>query len=457
MRTLRNRHCTADEVSWKEVKQQINEINPTLFKLLEQINPSTKHTFIRVRYEYGMKIVDNGVFHFPTSDDRFSPLDDPRIPAGFKEKLDYCVIPLALVTHNAGEVVLEKQHDIIPLNYFLPGDLFGVFEIVDLLRGKESDQIWTVTSGARSCFMLPKIANYHQLSQVEKKYDIDVALPSRPFDQWHIYRKLAQHNEKAKNWYHEVIFFTNEWFKPCYREDSAWSGFYQYLFQYCLSQLDLDYLKLYVELDFLWGQFTTLLSERGLRPRHYLIATVKHLLLMANGTAIGFRPATDCIAAPIDAFTDIFIHDYELPEYDPLFMIPCKFNPASNQPIYYSLSVPIILEGSPYTRTPINIIDDERDLRRLLNTIKNIADNSASAQKYSKTITHILQQIRFEYFHSLPDVTSEIQNSQNIPLSDSAFDPEKRAELHLKPKHLNKKFCASSLFMKGCIKISKDK
>lgn len=436
----------AEEIAWEDIRWRVKAVNNPLFNLIEKIKPLTHHKLIRVRYAYGVKIVDNGVIKFPTIDKRHAPLSDPQIPEVFKRHLNYCEIPLALVLNNASEVLIEQPNRIIPLNYFQPGDLFGVFETVDFLRKKLSNQKWTVTAGARSFFMLPKATDIGGYSRLKKKYQLRSDMSSDLIHQWPLYGDLAQNNGGIANWHNEVVFFTNEWFVKD-RNDAhiAWVKFYNHIFSYCLTQL--DYLRLHTELDLLWEPFTVAISDRGLKPRPYLMNTVKQLISIASGISVGFRPAIDNSAAPVDMFTDIFINDYELKDYYPLFMHPYKLKSHDPNAVYYSLSLPTVLEASPYTKNPVNIIDDQRDIHRLLHTIKAITSNG-DVQVYSKIIATTLQRTKFEYFHCSPDVSSEIRDSKEIPLSDKDFDPRNRAVYH------DRKFCANSRFMKGCIKIA---
>lgn len=445
---FKNNFCQIEEFFWNDVKQQVKEKNPGFFDLIDKINPSSQYAFIKARYSYGTKIIENGVLKLPVSNKKSIDLHNNDCPVELKEKLGYCSIPLAFILHNTNEVFIERSKHVIPLNYFLPGNFFGVFETVDFFRGRKSHPTWTVTAGARSVFMLPKITDTNSYKRIKKKYNLFSDLPITLMDQFNSYAEIVNNIGGTESWFNEVIFFTKNWFiKDDKQKGIHWSNFYQYLFDLCLFQL--DYFRINTELDSLWQPFTKVLSERGIKPRPYLIDTVKHLISIASGIAVGFRPVIDNTAMPLDILEKVFVKDYLLKEYAPVFIQPHKLLSKISKPIYYSLSLPTLGYSSPFTRNPINIIEDQRDIRRLIDTLKYVIDNM-TVQECESRITEILQCTNFEYFHCVPDTNSSIISSEEIPKTDKDFDPK------LNNRHLKGRFCSNASFMRGIIKIHRE-
>ncbi len=428
------------EVSWCDVRDEVNLVNSELANICDQINPDKTFFLYKIRYPYGAKIVDKGCFNLPTTTGEVVPLTDTRVPLKFKEQLSYCHIPLSLILHNDNEVFVEASNRIIPLNFFHRGDLFGIFESVASLVGDVLKPRWSVTAGARSVFMLPKISDKIAHGRLKKELGIHCEAPAGLNEQWHVFTQITQAKKSPVLWYNEILVFGKSWLAYEY-SNASWFKFQQYLYKVHQRQL-----KLFMNHnDFgvmwrIWEEFNEIIAKQGLRPRLYIVDTIKHLVSIASGSGVAFSPAVNESAMPVAFIQEAYVNVYNLKTYVPVLMQPCKLDSEVMQNLYYSLSHPTTLESSPITRHTSSIIEDQRQVRMLTNTLLKIFDNQNS--------NIISNKIKFAYFHSDFDKYAEIQDSINIALSDSQFTES------LFKGHNNNAFCPTASFFRGCVRIS---
>ena len=135
-----------EEVQWLEVRDEVHRCNPELAKRCDDINKQSKYSLFKIQYPYGFSIVNKGEFCLPTKDGKIIPIKDERVPEYLKKKLTYSYIPLSLIIHNSSEVFVKIQSRIVSLNFLVPGELFGLFELMNLLNQTSSLDIPTFSN-----------------------------------------------------------------------------------------------------------------------------------------------------------------------------------------------------------------------------------------------------------------------------------------------------------------------
>ncbi len=425
------------EVFWEDVRDEVYKLNPELAKICDQISPGKEYSLLKVRYPYGATIVDKGEFHFPSPDGTLLSLKDDRVPQFIKKKLSYCSIPLSLILHNDTEVFVEAHNRIISLNFLKAGELFGVFESISYLADTPSDPSWSVTAGGRSVFMVPRITDKIGHNRIRKEFGIRTNDPPSDLpSQWEVFKGIYDCSGGIDSWHNTILLFTDSWFNN--NDDVSWLKFQKYLFKLCWSQQQL--FRDAAEFSLLWSLFGDEISNRSLKPRPYLVDTLKHLVSIANGAGVAFQPAMTEAALPVSMIQDAYINCYNLKTYIPTLMQPCKLI-AENTQVYYSLALPTVLESTPYVRNAPSIIEDERDIKRLMDTlIRTIKGNSS--------IINPIKHVKYDFFHSDVDQYGEILSSKKIAEEDSDFTSLGSE------KFTERIFCGTSPFFRGCIRIS---
>lgn len=431
---------TIQLVSWKnkEIQEYFRKGDPKLAHLISQINPNESEKLIKLTYQYGDLIVQNGQIQIPISKNCLVPINHPDVPESLKSALDYSPIPLFFLLNKSSEVFIQTEKRAIPLNLFHPGGLLGLFETIDYLLNRRSSPMWNVSAGARSIFMLPKISETQSFKRLNQIYGIPMVLQPKDFpDHWQVFVEISKQVQTEPAWKSEVIFFPKKWI-----ENSAiskhWSGFKDYLFSSAWSQAQFAMGR--VSLNLSWEPLVDVLYSRNLFPKPALIDQIKHLILMVCGRFPGFRPSEDEQVAPMELIRNVFIKDYRLKHYFPTLVHICPDKTIhEGSQVYYSLSYPSILEGAAINSTNVTLMSHLKEIKLVLETLENRLPHHSDLYKY--LVSH-----SFDYFHVDKDHSNQIIESTQIAEDDKAF-------LSLIKEYPDRKFCSTSHFFRGCIRM----
>lgn len=437
----KNIKLNLEQVKWSEVREDVHKCNTELADRCDSINKYGDYPLFKIIYPYGAEIISKGEFCFPTTDGKTISIKDERIPEFLKANLAYSHIPLSLILHNSSEVFIKIDNRIMPLNFLNAGELFGLFELMNILGLSHQSQsldtpIWNISAGARSTFMLPSISDMISHNKIKKKLGVDIHVPYNLLDHWQTFVDINKYSYNADSWQNTILVFSGEWFSN--HDNPEYFRFYKYLVSKCWQQFQL--LEDFTEFSLLWSFFTHEINKRNLKPRPYLIDTIKHLILIAKGSGIGFTPTVNDSALPASLIQQTYLEDYNLKEYIPNIMQPAKFGKGSK--IYYSLSFPTLLESSPYFKNPPSIIEDQREIKKLLDILVDII------KKIPNPSINLFKNIKFDLFHPNHDPFGQIISTKAIAEGDIRFLK------YASDSKEKKVFCTTSSFFNGCISIS---
>jgi hypothetical protein len=418
------------EYTWEEVREEVKAVNPKLYEIIEQLSPPKKFGLYKFRYPYGMKIIDNGRLNIPLENGKSSFLSDTTA----QKSLSYRSIPLALVLRNASEVFIEDDDRIVPMRLLKPGDLFGVFEALDPPDQESSASVTNVSAGARSAFMLAKISNSINHKRLTKELGLRSPLPNGLVDHGLMFAEIAHRTKTTNPWYNEILFFSAEWFKER-PNDAGWLRFTRYLHEVAWQQS--QYWRTLTTFGLLWKTLVKAITARNIRPRQYLVDTIKHLIFMTTGAVPGFAPIENEEAIPAKIIQEAYLNVYLLKSHSPILWVPHHF--SLNQPedsVYYSLSYPTLLEYSFNPKQAPTIIEDVREIKLLLELLGNRPELQ-NDQTY-----HIVKKAIFGFYTCDTDIEGKITSSADLPLIDRKLSDKNRTFPH------------TSTFLRGCIRIS---
>lgn len=427
------------EMNWQEARNQVQSVDKTLADLIDQINPNKSFKLLKVTYSYGDLIFKDGVLYLPKEKRHLISIHDPDLDKKLKEKLNYSSIPLFLTLCNNNEVFIDTGNRIIPLNLFGAGSLLGLFESVDYMFSQQSEVKWSVSAGARTIFMLPKINESGGFKRLRANYRLPSNMKLQHFsDHWHLFKTMTAHPHFEQPWQNEILFFTKEWLVK-QDDHPQWVRFHRYLFQNAWQQARFAIGK--IELSLRWETFVDAISSRRLKPTPYLADHVKHIMLIIAGKWPGLRPADNSQqAAPTEGLQQAITEVYLLKHYFPTIMHADLFNPLGDLPVYYSLYFPTLLEGSPYNKGSSTLMVNLRDIKLLLEIL---LESFLINRKFG---CNDFKNIKLEYFHVEPDKYEEIRPSKIITESDPVF-------LQGIKQYNDRIFCATSPFWRGCIRV----
>lgn len=433
------KYFTPEKVTWDEVKKNVQKINPELFKIIEQMN-CPRLPLYKVRYPYGAKIVDNGTFNWIKENGATEPLSSDRVSKEIQKDLSYHSIPLALVLHNASEVFIEEDNCIIPLRLLTPGTMFGVFEMLDPPQKGSSAAITNISAGTRSAFMLAKISDSIGHSKLLKALHLHSPLPRGLKDHGLIFSDICHHADYITTWYNEILFFPSIWIEK--QENNGWLKFINYVQQIGWNQS--QYWRNQTMFGWLGKALVAAILKKNIRPRPYLIDTVKHLVFLSSGNIPGFKPAgLEELAIPLKIIQDVYVNLYGLKAHSPIIMVPHHYaNKDLKDAIFYSLSYPTLLEYSLNPKLKPTTIEDLRNIKLLMELLRHWLE------KENIFLYEGIKNVNFDYFTSDQDILEKVKSSKELSKIDPSF---KAVSEYME----NRTFPYASPFLRGCIRISR--
>lgn len=326
-----------EEVTWGQVRDKVAQIKPTLAAIIDEFNPKKQNTLIKAWYPFGINIRDKGQLYLPTENGQLATLDEPQISVNLRNKLDYSPSPLALILDKAVEIYVETPEGRpIPLKIFPPGVTFGVWEVMSsppILMHRGWD--WSISSGARTLFMLPKITDTSSHLKLQRKNNVRAYTPRSIFEHRKIFAEISNHHAKESQWHTEILYFTRKWLEP-QPKNIGWIKLKAYWADEAWRQIGYWSNKMII--DFNWEAYITELTKRKIKLKPYLLDTVKHLVLIGSGTIPAFKPTDESqLVAPTLFIQEAYVEDYGLKTYAPVIMQPDFLSPNKNKYIYYSL------------------------------------------------------------------------------------------------------------------------
>jgi hypothetical protein len=424
-------------VTWKDVRDDVLKVNKELGKIIDAISPGDNYKFVKAAYLYGDVFIKHGEAQFSINND-LTPLSHHSVDKEIQKELLYSPMPLFLILGKSNEFFFDTGKRIVPVNLFNKGSLSGIYEAMDYMMGRKPEPIWNFSAGSRSIFMLPKITDKSGFKKLHMAYSLPNTIRiNKLSDHWETFKHIVQSKNFTQNWQSTILFFGRKWLDNK-NNSKEWSKFKDYLFHIIWDHANyaIDKVKFNVN----WESFAEAISLRRLQPKPYLIDQMRHLLSVVAGNFPAFAVMDNSQeAAPTDLLQNIFVESYGLKQYLPTLMYACMPQNGATKPryVYYSLSMPTVLEGSPLKKTTSTIVSDLREIKLLIETLKN--HHAFKANK-------IIQNTVIDYFHYEKDMCGQVKTSDSIPIEDDSF---------LKDQNIfpSRNFCATSPFFSGCIRI----
>lgn len=413
------------EVKWADVQDHIHLLNPELAKTLEQC--SQQHSFIKASYYYGNKIFQHHNLNFPTESGAVLALDteiSSELDSLIKQ-LNYAPVPLGLVLTKSVEQYYETETRVMPEKLFSAGELIGLTEF--LSPTEQSHNHYFLSAGARSTFLLPKVADAIAHGRLKKDYGITAYPPKQLMQQSRVFADLAQRDQYKHQWQCEILFFSKNWLQESKLKSFCLEQYYQQS-HYAMRQLSFNLI---------WENFSKEVTRRNLKPKPYSINTLKHIMAISQNIFPGFVAADNSEShIPSKLIEQAYINSYQLKKYFPTIMVPEYFN-NTKQAIYYSMAFPTLLEYAPQAGNSRSIMGDIREVKQLINILLICINN-----------TNIENNIDYEFFHTDLDKLSEIQLSTEMLKEDHELVPNSNI-------YHDREFADNSPFFRGCIRIRK--
>ena len=407
-----------EKVYWEDIQKQAHRINPHFAEMIDRLSPNKQdYYFYKATYPYGAKVLETAVLQLPNTSGDIVPITDVSIEAQVKSDLEYNLNsnPVSMVLSNSFEIFYALETNTIPLSGLITsGSIFGMFRVLSPASNQQPKFLWDMTAGARSIFLLPKIAEEKRHYQLQKRFDVG-EVPGTLMDHWQVFRDLANHPDFPQEWQAEILFFPKQWFE--HLDEPSWMPFYYYLYRTAWNNTEF-----WRNQPFWHIIYSIILREFQRKCSAYIADTAKHLMHIGVGSQPGFMPATDNIAAPISGLQQVYYDTYGLRKYPLIFMTPAFFDLDDPQalPVYYSLQFPIASELGQSTRSRNSLIDDLHEVRSLL--VRCESEILSGRFNVDNTpLKKMFQSVEFSCFHAATELRRHMKSSIEIMQNDLRF------------------------------------
>lgn len=431
---------TIEKYTWGEIRDEVIPVAPVLASVIDAFDPSPAYFFMKAYYPYGSQLLNRGLLHLPVSDRSCIPIEHALFPSRIRDALNYSSIPLGLILKNSCEVYFEKDYHIESLAFFNPGIILGLWETLEPSISHFPRKIWRISAGARSLFMLPKIADAMAYERLKKRYHLRYPMPKRLFDHALIFSEIV----KNSLWRQEVLYFSKKWIEE--NSNKGWIQFKRYLLEEAWKLS--SYNRNEATRTIVWSLFTYYLLDKGVKPKSHLMQLLKRLVSVSLGGIPGYQPAgLSTHAAPIHEIQEAYIQDYAI-SYAPILMQPCQFQlTEASEPVYYSLNLPSLIDMEINYHTGNTLLTELKTLKSMWGYFVDAAlDGKLHID--DTPLQAIINNIKLEFFHNEKDKYGDVDISAHIPLQDANM---------LKMPMVNNTlpFPASSTFLRACVRISR--
>lgn len=419
-------------------------INQELVSIIQDWGPPQDFKIYSAKYFYGTNILSHGKLQLPLTNGMTIDFDDLSIDEEIRANLSYSSFPIGIIINNTAEVYVELEARLIPLALFGVGIPLGLLETIEAECSFCFRNVWTVSAGARTAFMLPKISDKTYHAKIQREFNCSSVAPQAPYEHVPVFVDIMKKMPEYQNWYVEVLFFTTPWFNKDV-SNPHWVRFHHYLQQYLISYSGFTRNK--ATFDLIWDYFTQALIKKKKRVPLHIFEKMKNLIIGALGVTPLFSPANNDTRGPFTTIQRIYRDVYGI-NYAPVIMVPKHFNvEIDSVPAYFSLKHHSTFEVNPKNKSQESLITDLVQLNSLVNYFFELV-SQGQLKLETTLIEKILKSIELNFYHCGAKDYTNIKDTQLLPLSD------KNLCTQLGSTELMD-FPYTNFFLRSCVQVNK--
>lgn len=431
-----------EKITWKEVREAVWQVNPSFAQMVDAVTPEGELALYKARYPFGSRIVDGSQIYSPYKDGSLIALENDR--AEFLTDIlgyNHGNVPLGIVLDKSVELYIKSADHVIPFSFLRRGRIFGLWSSLNRRLSHVAPQVWHMTAGAYDFFALAKLTDLPSYRKLSKARGVEQPLPRSLLAQGRMLTQVAQHKDFGTEWYTEVLFFPKECLE---KREGLWANFHLFLYEEAWGETAYWYNK--VIFDNIFDSFVKELAREDIRVTPQAVDIVEHLIRIGLGVLPGFGPALDDEAAPVADLQQDLVKLYGLKYFAPTIMIPRHISKDEKRYVYWSLQLPSHFESAPKAKTNTSTLSMLREVKYLLEQFcKAVLDNKIPAV-VGTSFYDFIKTVRFDFFHSEPDLREGIRPSSVMPKEDKTL-------IECMRKFGKRGFSEVSPFVRGCIRI----
>lgn len=434
---------------WKDIRDRVAKVEPQFARIVDELDPGKEFPIYLVYFPYGALIGDTISQFLPRQDGGYYRLSDPDAPKDVLKDLSYGAnsAPLGMVLEKEIEYFIDLPDEgiTIPRLIYSPGKFFPLTRVLSKTKDRNyaPNGVLTISSGARSAFLLPNIGCMIHHTNLQRDFNVQKPPPKSLYEHWDIFKAIIASSAIDCSWRSSILYFSESWVDKLLH-DKTWQDLKMYLFELAWSYFEYQRNKIYYD-----TAFSLIMQKRNLKPNPYLVDTARHLFATALCDVPGYAPACDDRALPMDVLQRVFVESYGLKQYIPTLIHPMYFTfEQDKDPVYYSLQAPSTYIFSPKSRKVSSTLCEMRELEHIMGVFAEelSQDNSMCT---NSVIHEGAKSVKFRYFHNKPDRHHVVHPSTEIAELDRRFVfVDEKLSLDCA------RFASDGKFVRGCVSIS---
>lgn len=438
------------KVSWEQIRDRVSKVEPIFARLVDELSVNKSFALFLVYLPYGALKGDTTNSYFPDGKGHYYRLCEASAPKELVDQLGYGLggSPMGMVLEKQLEYFIDLKHKSITIPWLIysPGQLFP---LSSLLGSKDQSAytpngLLTVSSGARSTFMLPNIGcNSHHVN-LKRDYNIHAQAPKVLYDHWTVFKEIVRSKVMNDSWRSCLLYFGEKWVNMLH-DDPAWMKLKLYMHEIAWEKSQYERNRVNYDIA-----FSLIQEKRNLKPNPYLSDTARHLFATALGAVPGYAPSCNDDAIPLKTIQQAYLDSYGLKKYMPIVMQPQHHCFERDQlPIYYSLQNPATRIFSPKSRNISSTLSEMLELEHIMNVFcEELSDSSTICS--DTVIGEIAKDLALKYYHNKPDRQRIVRLSKEMAEHDNRFN-----YAHNQIEGLSARFSSDAPFVRGCVSLQR--
>ena len=428
-----------NQFSWNEIKHQVKIANPSIYQVIEEINPSEYMPFFLAQYDFGEHFGIKNHAYLPTSNGKLERIDSQYTDNELFQHLGYGKdsLPLGMILDKFCEWhYFDDDGRIYPCFVQGPGAIFNMQVIFNEIKTVDNNLL-SASSGALSSFLLPNIGCKRKHGKLQKSFNVNSPAPKSPYEQYIVFNELLKNKTIHHDWHSQILYFPEQFVEEVKNNDK-WLKLKLYFSEALRKKMthntnSISTNELFLSID----------SINRYRPTPFILDTAKYIFNICMGSGIGIKPAIDENHFPVRAIQNIYSEFYDL-EYTPTVMVPTTMN-SERDSVYYPLQCPLAKINTYKTQSNSAYNELEMLKNVLLSYQSEFIEESNAA--YGSPLYNLCKEIEFSFFHYMSPGTQNISNPSNLIGDDKRFS--------FSYSNKETKFASDAKLFRGCVRLTR--
>ncbi|HHT0594015.1 TPA: hypothetical protein ACTXXA_002088 [Legionella anisa] len=403
-----------EKVSWNEIKNRINAVNPSIYQVLDELLSNTQIPFFLAHYRFGEHFGIKNHAYLPGKSGKLERIDSPNTDNELFQHLGYGKnsLPLGIILDKYCEWHYFGEEDrIFPDCVQGPGAIFNMQIVFDEDQTVDNN-VLSVSSGALSSFLLPNIGCQRKHARVQKYFNVSHPPPKTPYEHYRIFKEVLQDGYTSTNWHSQILYFSEQFIEEVKRNDK-WLKLKLHFSEALRKKLTKNTYDSSCNDLFLSAR-----KVNRFRPTPFIMDTAKYIFNICMGSGIGVKPAIDEQYLPVSDVQRIYNTCYGL-EYTPTVMVPASLD-EKNDSVYYPLQCPFAKINTFKTNQSNSTLTELETLKNVLLAYQE-EFTEEKGDAFGSTLYKVSKETQFTFYHYKSDSQNLIKNPNELLDEDSRF------------------------------------